>query len=164
MRPATVSRSWKCQNESARRGVQDVLGRSLQRNRWRRTCPHRQRQMLVATTAHPRNFCIAAHGLRWSAEMRAMPGCLHDYQLAARDVAMQPFPDRYRRNDIVAALQYERRGSQLHGVGPVIRHERDPAEVLGDLRIGAAEAVGQLLGQLGLVAPGSRPSCSRDGR
>jgi hypothetical protein len=48
------------------------------------------------------------------------------------------------RDEVVAALQDQRRRLQPGHVGAVVGEEGDPREVGRDLGIGAAEAVGQL--------------------
>ena len=61
---------------------------------------------------------------------------------------MHVAPDRLRRNRVLRALEDERLGPHLRQVGPVVGEERHAGEVLGDLRVGAAEAVGELLAEL----------------
>ena len=67
---------------------------------------------------------------------------------AARDVLVHVPADDVGRDDVLAALQHQRRDVDAGQVGPVVGEERDPGELPGDVGVGAAEAVGQLLGQL----------------
>ena len=60
-------------------------------------------------------------------------------------------PHGLRGDRVVAALQDQRGGLQLRQVGAVVREEGDAREVLRDLRVGAAEAVGQFRAELGTV-------------
>ena len=60
-------------------------------------------------------------------------------------------PTASGRDDVVAALQDERRRLQPRQVRAVVGQEGDARELLGDLRVGAAEAVGQLHAELRLV-------------
>ena len=56
--------------------------------------------------------------------------------------------DDIRRDHVVRALQDQGGHPDVGEVGAVVRGEGDPGEVPGDLRIGAAEAVGQLVAEL----------------
>jgi hypothetical protein len=85
------------------------------------------------------------------AHVRAVADVLDHVQLAVRKMAVQVIADRARRNDIVAALQDQGRYRRFRHVGPVVGQEGGAREVLGDVRIVAAEAGGQLLAQFRLV-------------
>ena len=54
---------------------------------------------------------------------------------------MHVFADRSRRDDVVGALENQRRRGHVSQILPVVGHERHAREVRGDGRIGAAEAV-----------------------
>ena len=67
---------------------------------------------------------------------------------AARDALVHVAADDVGRDDVLAALQDQRRDGDAGEVGPVVGEEGDAGELAGDVGVGAAEAVGQLLGQL----------------
>jgi hypothetical protein len=61
---------------------------------------------------------------------------------------VHPLADTGRRNDILAALQHERRDAHARHVGAIVREEGDARELAGDVGIGCTEAVGQCLAKL----------------
>ena len=65
--------------------------------------------------------------------------------------AVDEVADLLRGDDVFAALEDQRRHVDAGEVLAIVGGERHAGEGLGDLRIGAAEAVGQLLAQLGPV-------------
>ena len=75
-----------------------------------------------------------------------MAGRLHHHELTAGHVTVDVLADRVRRDHVVGALQDQRRASRTEPRScAVVREERHAGEVRGDLGIGAAEAVRQLL-------------------
>ena len=72
-----------------------------------------------------------------------MADIVDDPKLAVRQHAMDVFADRPRRDQIVTALKDQAGRGQLPQLGPVVRQERHPGKLLGDLGIGTAKAVGQ---------------------
>ena len=78
------------------------------------------------------------------AQMRAMPHILDDLEHAVRHDSVHVLAHRDRGNQIVVALQNQRWGLQLLDHRTVVRQECRPRELLGDFRIRATEAVGQL--------------------
>ena len=73
-------------------------------------------------------------------------------QHRVRQCLVQVLADRHRGDDVVAALDDERRCPQPGQVGAIVRQEGHASELLGDVGIGPTEAVGQFDGELGLVA------------
>src|ERR1700761_7798224 len=73
-----------------------------------------------------------------------MPGRPHENQLAVLYISMDIFADLVRRDDVIAALKYERAGHNPAKIRAIIGREGDPGECFCNLGIGSAEAVGQL--------------------
>jgi hypothetical protein len=83
--------------------------------------------------------------------VRTMADVLDHMECALRQMTVKVFSDAARRDQVIAALQDEGGYLRERHVGAVIGEEGHACEVLGDLRVVAAEAVGQLLAQLRLV-------------
>lgn len=77
-----------------------------------------------------------------------MAGRVQHYELAVADRAVDIFADGHGRDHVVAALQDKHAGSDVREVRAIVGHEGHPGEPPGDLRVGPAEAVGQLGGEL----------------
>src|SRR5436189_472227 len=73
-------------------------------------------------------------------------------EFAVADPVSHVPPDRLRRDDVVRALQDERLRRELRQVGAIVRQEGHAREVLRYLRVGAAEAVREFLGELRAVS------------
>src|SRR5689334_17770754 len=78
------------------------------------------------------------------AQVRAVPDVVDDPQGSVRQGPLQVLADRDRRDQVLAALHDEGRRDELRNVCAVVGQERGAREVLRDVRVGAAEAVGQL--------------------
>src|SRR3954468_16776040 len=87
-------------------------------------------------------------GLLGMAHVRAVPRRLHLPQRAAGEIAMHVLTDLVRRDEIVGALEDERRHAHVAEVGAIVREEGCPREAARDLRIGRAEAFGGFLAGL----------------
>src|SRR3954468_18653013 len=87
-------------------------------------------------------------GLLGMTHVRAVPRRLHLPQRAAGEIAMHVLPDLLRRDEIVDALEDERWNAHVAEVGAIVREEGRPREAARDLRIGRAEALGELLREL----------------
>ena len=74
-----------------------------------------------------------------------MPGGVQDDKFAAGDGAVNEFAHLLRGDDVLAALQDQRRDIHLGEIGAVVRLEGNAGERLGDFGIGAAKAVGEFL-------------------
>src|SRR5665213_647392 len=91
------------------------------------------------------------HDLRRRTQVWAVPGRLEENDIAARNPAAHEFSDLLGRNNVFAALKDQGRYLDLGKVAPVVGCEGDTREGLGDLRVGAAEAVGQFLAEFRTV-------------
>jgi hypothetical protein len=76
---------------------------------------------------------------------------LHLDQRAVRHLAVHVIAHYGWRDHIVETLQYQRRPGQQRQIDPVVAEEGDARELLGDFRVGAAEAVVELVRQFRLV-------------
>ena len=135
----------------------EVAARARARRDPRRS-PRRQRQSAVS--ASPRSRSSPRRGTPGS--RRSSPsGALRfgqwpvafEQRRAARPADLRVRRTRRppRRDHVLAALQDERGTSTRGEVGAVVGEERDARELLRDRRVGAAEAVRQLLAELGPV-------------
>src|SRR6185312_6588081 len=77
------------------------------------------------------------------AEVRTVARRLQDHEFAVRHLLSHVLADCKRSNDVLTALEDQRRYRDLTEIGPVIGIERDACEFLRDVGIGSAEAVGE---------------------
>src|SRR5829696_2284056 len=82
------------------------------------------------------------------AQVRAMPGRLEEYEFAILHSVANVATDRLRRDRVARALHDECLRRKLRQIRAVVRQERYPSKVLRHLRVGAAKAVGELVGEL----------------
>lgn len=76
-----------------------------------------------------------------------MARSIDQHQFAAWNALMDIFADRDRRDDIVPALQDQDACINRAEIGAIVGQEGGPGEILSDLGIGSAKAVGQFLGE-----------------
>ena len=76
--------------------------------------------------------------------MRTMSCGAQANQFASGQILMDEVPDALWRDAVLGTLQDERRDGQEAKVRAIIREESDASEMFGDLRVGAAEALGKL--------------------
>ena len=137
----TIVPSGQRRQIAARRLLVEVLGASSVAGRARRSRHRSQQEGLDR-----------GDRLLGRAEVRAMPGRVEQHEPAAGDRAVHVLADRARGDHVLA-----RTAARASGRAPPARsarlsdEERHPGELAGDLRVGAAEAVRQLLPELGPV-------------
>ena len=68
-----------------------------------------------------------------------MPGCLQYDHLAIRNTAIDVLTNFLARDDILAALKYERGNIDACQVASIVSREGNPRKGLGDFRVGSAE-------------------------
>ena len=73
-----------------------------------------------------------------------MADVIDDAQRCRGHSSLHVLTDRARGDDVVATLKDQCRRPRLWQIGSVVRKKRDACKVLGNLRVGLAEAVGQL--------------------
>ena len=76
------------------------------------------------------------------------PVAFKNHKFAVRHLLVHVLADRDRSDHVLAALQDERRYRDLPKVCPVVGIECDAREFLRDIRVGPAEAVGELFAKL----------------
>ena len=86
------------------------------------------------------------------AQIGAVPGGLQQHERAVRQLAVDVFADRSRRDHVLRALEDRLRAATPSRSRAIVGQERRAGEPLGDLRVRAAEAVGEFLASSGRSA------------
>src|ERR1051325_7316126 len=81
-------------------------------------------------------------------KVRAMARRLQNHEFAVRDLPVHVLSYRNGGDNVFTALQNQGRYRDFREVGPIVGVESDARELLCDVGIGPAEAVGEVLAKL----------------
>src|SRR4051812_15317235 len=115
------------------------------------TNPHGARSRKSSGTRASQVFFHHGDGLIRMTHVRAVSGCLHVPERAARKVLLEELADALRRHNVVAALQDERGSLHSREILAIVRIKRRLGESARDHRIGGAKTRDELLAKLGAL-------------